>query len=116
MARLKLHSWGKEHDITLEISHYQINDNLAIQMWCWDESEVFPEPWSMLTVNLTKKCKSNCAFIDINNNGSNIMEWLEKNNLGRPTGNYEVSGYCIYPEFEFNMEEVNKYVEEIKYE
>lgn len=111
MARLKLNAWGGEHEITFTVEHYQINNNLAIQMWCWDTSEIYPEPWSMLTVNLTKKCKPNCAFIDINNNGEHILMWLEKNKLGMQTGNFEVSGYCIYPEFEFNMDELNKYVE-----
>lgn len=110
MARLKLDAWGETHQITFSIEKYAHNDNLAIQMWRWDE-DGFQEPWSILTVNLTKKCKPNCAFIDVNNNGDNIIEWLESNNLGVFTGNFEISGFCIYPEFEFNMDELNKYIE-----
>ena len=109
MARLKLNAWGTEHEITLEIHKYAENDNLAIQMMCWDDG--YPEPWSMLTVNLSRKCKPNCAFIDINNNSDAIMNWLESNNLGFDTGVFEISGFCIYPMFEFNMDEVKKYVE-----
>lgn len=110
MARLELNAWGATHQITFSIEKYKNNDNLAIQMWRWDE-DGFQEPWSILTVNLTKKCNPNCAFIDVNNNGDNIIEWLEANNLGVFTGNFEISGFCIYPEFEFNMDELNKYIE-----
>lgn len=110
MATLKLNAWGQDHKITLSTDRYDNNGNLAVQMWCLDDEE-FPEPWSMLTVNLTKKCKPNCAFIDTNNNGDSIIDWLVKNNLGCETGNFEISGFCIYPEFEFNMDELKKYEE-----
>ena len=107
MARLNLRAWGADHPVTFKTSNYANNNNLYIGIVCWDEG--FPEPWSDLTVNLTKKCKPNCAFIDTNNNGDAIIDWLEENNLGMQTGNFEVSGFCIYPEFEFNMEEIGKY-------
>ena len=109
MARLNYYSWGKTNEITFEIHEYANNGNLAIQMICWDEG--FPEPYSMLTVNLDKKCRPNCAFIDINNNGYDIINWLVVNNLGRVTGSIRTSGWCTYPEFEFNMDELKKYVE-----
>lgn len=111
MARLKLNAWGSTHEITLAIHKYAENDNLAIEMLCWDEK--FPEPWSMLTVNLSRKCKPNCAYIDTNNNGDEIINWIIDNNLGTDVGVYEVSGFCIYPMVEFNMDEVKKYVEEV---
>lgn len=110
MAELILTTmWGNTQEINFSIEKYASNGNLAIQIWSRDEYGDL-EPWSMLTVNLTKKCKPNCAFIDTNNNGEHIVEWLEKNNLGMPTGNFEVSGFCIYPEFEFNMREIKKHV------
>ena len=115
MARLVLRAWGDTHEIAFSISKYATNGNTAIQMWKWvkdgDEQEGYYEPWSSLTVNLTKECKPNCAFIDTNNNGDNIVEWLEANDLGFQTGNYEISGYCIYPEFEFDMDKLMKYTE-----
>lgn len=111
MARLNLNAWGSDHKITFEIHKYAENDNLAIQMLCWDEE--WAEPWSMLTVNLSKKCKPNCAFIDINNNGDAIIDWLISNNLGKPTDRLGFSGFCVYPEFEFDMDEVQKYVEAV---
>jgi hypothetical protein len=115
MARLKLTAWGKEHEITLDISHYANNDNLYIGLVCWEDigNGEYPEPWSDLTVNLDIRCRPNCAFIDINDNGKEIIDWLMANKLGTPTGRVAHSGFCAYPEFEFNMNEVNKYVEEI---
>lgn len=109
MARLKLNAWGSEHEITFRINSYASNGNLAIEMFCWDNE--FPEPWSILTVNLDVKCKSNCAFIDTNNNGDSILDWLKENKLGKLTGYYEYSGFCLYPEFIFDMDEIQKYVE-----
>lgn len=110
MARLNLHAWGNDHEITFEVTTYAQNDNLAIQMLCWDDE--WPEPWSILTVNLDKMCKPNCAFIDTNNNGDGIIDWLISNNLGKLTGRIGFSGFCMYQEFEFDMDEVRKYVEE----
>lgn len=105
---LKLEAWGKEHQIALSVEHYAENGNLAIQMWSFDEG--YPEPWSILTVNLSRKCKPNCAFIDTNNNGNEIIDWLEANHLGFDTGVIQISGYYAYSMFEFNMEEVEKHL------
>lgn len=104
---LKLKAWDSEHDIALSVEHYEISGNLAIQMWSFDEG--YPEPWSMLTVNLDRKCEPNCAFIDTNNNGVEIIDWLEANHLGYDTGIIHSSGYCTYPMFKFNMDEVMKH-------
>lgn len=120
MATLKLQAWGQENDIAFSIHKYANNGNLAIQMLSWVEGcyeggvklNGYYESWSMLTVNLTRKCKPNCAFIDINNNGGAIVDWLIANNLGMDTGVFEISGFCIYPMFEFNMDELNKYIAE----
>ena len=111
MATLNLNAWGGNHTITLTTNIYAENGNLYVGLICWDDG--FREPWSDLTVNLGVKCKPNCAFIDINNNDNGIIAWLEANKLGKLTGRMEMSGYCIYPEFEFDVDEVNKYLEEV---
>lgn len=113
MARLTLNVWGKEHQITLHTNHYANNGNLYIGMDCWEDigNGEYAEPWGDLTVNLGVKCKPNCAFIDTNDNGDEIIGWLMASKLGTPTGRIAASGYRMYPEFEFNMEEVQKYVE-----
>lgn len=110
MNKLNLNAWGNNHQITLETNTYAENGNLYVGLICWDDG--FPLPWSNLTVNLGAKCKPNCSFIDTNNNGDGIISWLEANKLGKLTGRTKASGYCIYPEFEFDMDEVNKYLED----
>ena len=55
------------------------------------EEEGFPEPWSFLTVNLGVTCPENCAFVDINNNGEEILDFIINNNIGKPTGRCKTS-------------------------
>lgn len=110
MKKLILNKWGEDHHIQFEISKYITNGNLAVSML--EIHEDYYEPWSILTVNLGCKCAPNCAFIDTNNNGDDIVEWLIENELGKPTGRYDYSGWCEYPEFEFNMENLRKYAME----
>lgn len=108
MKKLILNRWG-EHKIVLDIGKYVNNGNLAISMIVELEEDYY-EPWSTLTVNLSKKCAPNCAFVDTNNNGDEVVDWIIANKLGRPTGRMEVSGWCFYPEFEFDMDVVNQYL------
>ena len=61
-----------------------------------------------ITVNLDEICPSDCAFVDTENNPG-IDNWLMTNGIAEPTGNWAVSGFCIYPEFRFNMEKVREY-------
>ena len=105
---LKLFKYGSEHPITLNLSQYSNNRNLYVGLLTHEDG--FPEPWSNLTVNLGINCKGNCAFIDINNNGKEIVSWLVENNLGKLTGRTQISGYCTYPEFEFDLDELNKHI------
>lgn len=109
MQRLTLNAWGTDHHISFELSKYLENNNLYVGMICHDDG--YPEPWSDLTVNLSVKCAENCAFIDTNNNGDRILEWLITNKLATLTGNIRASGWCVYPEVRFNMPELLKYTD-----
>lgn len=108
MRTLTLNAWGTNHYISFELSKYLENNNLYVGMMCHDDG--YPEPWSDLTVNLSVKCAENCAFIDTNNNGDRIVEWLMTHKLATLTGNIRQSGWCVYPEMRFNMPELMKYV------
>ena len=48
------------------------------------------------------------AYIDTNN-----CPWAEsiltENNWGVPTGKQMASGFCIYPLYKLNLEEISKY-------
>ena len=107
---LTLTKYGTEHQMTFKLASYAENGNLYVGLLTHEEG--YPVPWQNLTVNLSVKCKDNCAFIDTNNNGEEILGWLEENGLGRMTGNIMPSGWCVYPEFEFNMEKLMEHVTE----
>lgn len=73
--------------------------NLAIQLFSWQDD--YLEQWSTLTVNLDGIREKDCAFIDINNNGEDILVWITRYGLAVPTGSWKRSGYCSYPEYRF---------------
>ena len=110
--QFELKQYGKIYPITLEIESY-LEGNLAIQMVCWEDGE--PEPWSSLTVNLDGLREKDCAFIDINDNGKEILAWIIRYGLAVPTGAWKVSGYCTYPEYRFK-EEVLREIDQEGYE
>lgn len=106
---INLRKYGNNHPMTFELSKYCENENLYVGLITNEEG--YPEPWSNLTVNLSVKCADDCAFIDTNNNGDEIITWLVSNKLGKPTGRIKASGWCTYPEFKFNVDELMKHVE-----
>ena len=108
MKTLTLNAWGKSHKISFQLANYADNGNLYVGMICHDDE--YPEPWSDLTVNLGNRLTSNCAYIDTNNNGSGIIDWLIANNLGCLSRGLGFSGFCTYPQFIFNLPELIKYV------
>jgi cellulose synthase/poly-beta-1,6-N-acetylglucosamine synthase-like glycosyltransferase len=102
LVMLRLNSYN----VYLEINKYVYNDTLAIIIQCSDG-----DVYGNLTVNIDDKLSGkNCAFIDTNNLGETILDWIVRNKLGEPTGVIGFSGFCAYPEVRFNMEEVKKYL------
>lgn len=110
MKTLTLNKYGKAHPMTFELNRYASNGNLYVGLVTHEEG--YPEPWSSLTVNLDVRCEKNRAFIDVNNNGMEIIPWLEENGLGKLKHRIEYSGFCMYPEFIFNMDKLLEYVME----
>ena len=107
---LILNEWETDYPMSFELATYAENGNLFVGLI--SHKEGYPEPWGDLTVNLSVKCAPNRAYIDTNNNGSEIINWLVQNNLGYATGRLMNSGWCTYTEFEFNMDELMKHVTE----
>lgn len=101
---------GEVHKIQLNVSFYEANGNLAIRMIEW-ENGMPAGPWSTLTINMGIKCHKDCAYIDVNRNGKEILAWLEENRLAVPTGN-SIAGY---PEYRFNHELLKEIVLEDYY-
>lgn len=92
----------KEYDIRLVKSHYASDGNLAVAMLDTEDDSIV----NVITVNLDESsaCEKDHAYIDTNNNGLELIDWLERNNIAKTTGYAAVSGYCIYPEVKFNSE------------
>ena len=107
--KIAMFKYGKSHPMTFRTSAYAENGNLYVGLLTHEEG--YPEPWSDLTVNLSVKCGAGCAFIDTNNNGNEIIDWLINHGLGYLTGRTRVSGFCLYPEFKFNMSTLARYIE-----
>jgi hypothetical protein len=101
---INLKKYGTNHPMTFELANYA--DNASLYVGLITNEEGYAEPWQNLTVNLEEscRCKPNCAYIDTNNNGNEIIDWLEVNGLGEQTGRIAFSGWCVYPEFEFDMD------------
>lgn len=84
----------------LQVGSYVYGDNLAVQMIRWEDGE--SEPWADLTVNLDGVRAKDHAFIDTNGLGEEIQSWIKKTGIAEPTGNFQRSGFCVYPEYRFN--------------
>lgn len=102
MKTFDLELFGTIHKIQLCVSAYCDNGSLAIVMNDWASGE--EEPWNVLTVNLDSACPMDCAYIDTNNNGEEILPWIDRHGLAAPTGRYGYSSYCRYPEYRFRSE------------
>lgn len=93
---------GKKAALEVQVCSYYSTGGLAVLLADW--SSGVPEPWGDLTVNLGYSVEKDCAFVDVNRLGENVLAWIEKNALGKPTGRTERSGFVTYPECRFNAE------------
>lgn len=103
MKTIKVESYGNKYEVSLFVSSYLANNNMAIEMITNDG-----EPFSSLTVNLDFLMPG-YAFIDTNNNPDNIEEIIKKTGIATPTGTVKQSGFCQYPLYEFDMDKLKEY-------
>lgn len=85
--------------IELYRSTYADNGRLAIVAMCEDG------PYGVATVNLSDYWLTNerCAFMDTNNSRA-LVDRIEELGIGEWTFGQARSGFCTYPEFEFDEE------------
>lgn len=90
---------------------FKKQNRMYLGMLTIDPDFGFLEPFCDVTVNLPREMLTgkNCAFVDTNN-APFLPRFLVENGLAEPTGNFGFSGYCAYPEYRFNMEEINKHL------
>lgn len=94
----------KQYNVTPVFTTYEFGGNLA--MYLEQDGSIF----DVVTVNIEEDLTNEqCAFIDINNMSEDICEWLEENEFGKFTGNIGFSGFCTYPEFEFDKQVIERY-------
>lgn len=104
---IKLTRWDRTYEIEVYRTTYLHGGGLAItldyyEFECW-------LPFGVLTVNLEDyPTAGNNAFVDTNNFGPEIIDWIIENDLGTLTGRIGYSGYCEYPEVEFNVDKIKQ--------
>lgn len=108
-TEMQYKSYGTQYTLEFKKCTYQNNGSLAIQVMCREEGDDFLEPFCRLTVNLAvPPVRKNCAYIDTNNVPQDLIQMLLDEGVMTFTGVDQMSGWCIYPEAEFNAEWLNE--------
>ena len=105
MKIYKLEKYGETYQIVLRKGQYNSNNTLAVEMVLVNSKGKMTEPWNMLTTNINDSdilASETNAFVDTNNNGNEIIGWLEENGIAQRTGMYGFSGWRSYPLVRFN--------------
>lgn len=95
---LSLKDGDKTVDVWLNVMYY-CNKNLYIRMVEFN-GDIPVRTWEVLTYNLDVLCAKDCAYIDIYDNGIEILDFIKENELAVPTGIVRNG----YPEYKFNPE------------
>ena len=99
----EINCFGDMFQIRFEANTYANNKRLAVQTYTVPDGE----PFARITVNIDcpiSNDKAVTAFIDTNNlDYLKIEKFLQDNQIAKPTGCYGRSGYCIYPEYIFDL-------------
>lgn len=104
---------GELMDCFIRTNRYVKGGGLFVGMLVRDLEYGFLEPLCDVTVNVPGATLSdeNCAFVDTND-APFIEAALKEYGLAEPTGRMAFSGWCSYPEYRFNLEELEKHGEE----
>lgn len=103
MKYYEIESYGKTYNVRIERNTYAYGNNIALSLIA--ESG---EPFCNLTVNLPESFiwgDDKTAFVDTNNCPW-AEDFIEQNNLGEPVGYECRSGFCTYPLYRFNLDEL----------
>lgn len=93
--KYEIESFGTKYEVTLKVATYEKPKRLALLLLCNEG------PFTTVSVNLPDEELTNekCFFVDTNN-CSWAEDFLEKNEIAKPTGVLGSSGFCVYPEYE----------------
>lgn len=105
--------YGDEKITSIIVSSYcYCPGEIAIELNSRDESDGTEEPFATLTACLGEGERFNepgFAYVDTNNMPG-AEQFIKENGLGEPTGVRLRSGFCTYPLYKFNIDELKKYV------
>lgn len=109
MEKIVVESFYGNEEVTISSGLYK-DGTIAIDLWCEEG------PYASLTVCLDlflkKESKKAATEKGIGIVDTNNCPWapafIEKYDLGKPTGLEVISGWCMYPEYIFNMEKIHK--------
>lgn len=107
MTKMTYEAWYGTKEVWMTVDRYRADNSIALQLWCMDEEYGYEEPYGTLTVCLPNEYKTNenCVFLDTNNM-RDAEEFIEKYGIGKATDMYGFSGFCMYPEYELDMERI----------
>lgn len=103
MKTYKIDLCGETYTVKLKKNTYANNKRLAVSLFTVPDGESF----ATITVNIDFPLsgdKATTAFVDTNNyDFMNIENFLQSNKIATPTGKRGESGYCVYPEYRFDL-------------
>ena len=101
----RLDVWGTDYELKFTKDTYLMDGSLAIQVLSRDLTDGcdYYEPFCSLTTWVSPFHKNErCAFVDTNNTPYVLIKALEDMGAMTATGYTQPSGFCEYPEYEFN--------------
>lgn len=91
--------------VGLDFTFYGRNGNLCILLSELEDNGFIP--YGALTVNLQEKLSDYFAYVDTNNIPE-AQKFIEDYELGKFTGLFGRSGYCLYPLYAFDSERLRE--------
>ena len=108
MALLEIKtSFATYTDCFLKVDHYRADNALAVLLFSKTEG-----PIATLTVCLCDNhLKENESYVDTNNCPW-VVDFLEGKGIAKLSDKVRLSGYCVYPVMEFDLEKMKEFEEE----
>lgn len=100
-------TYGGTYLVQPFVKLYANNDNLSVSLLSYDKEGDYWAPFCSVTTNI-EKLPYLYAAIDTNDNGPQLIAFLEKHGFGENVGLSLHSGFCDYPVFRFNEEKLRE--------
>ncbi len=97
--------YSGDYKVIPYINVYDENHNLFLGLEAFDPELGGLDYFTSITTNIVPLPYLHAA-IDTNKNHENVLNFLNKNKLGKLTGRFVANGYCYYPVFVFNEEKL----------